>query len=128
MTTDPIDDTDLIAWLCTHLLTLTNAADRDRWGHKLAAAISDIRAGTPAVQALANHHLPVDIATAGKEQARISRGDPGILDDLNIDPIIATGPYTCPAIPPCPRRAQPDANGHEPRCGVHGRTMTLRRA
>lgn len=130
MSTGSVDDANLSAWLCTHLSILTNAADQHRWAHQLDAAINDIRAGTPVVQALDDHHLPIDTAAADDEQAGISRGDPGILDDLNIDPVVVTGPYTCPAKPParpCPRRAQPDAHGHEPRCGVHGRTMTLRR-
>ena len=126
MTTGSVDNADLTAWLCTHLPTLTDAAAQYRWTHELAGALADIRAGTPTAQALANHHLPVDISTAAAEQARISRGDPGILEDLNIDPVTVTGPYTCPADPPCARRAPPDAQGHEPRCGVHGRTMSLR--
>ncbi|MFI7553805.1 hypothetical protein ACIBQ2_29175 [Micromonospora sediminimaris] len=126
MTTGPVDDLDLAAWLCTHLPEISDAAQRYQWNHKLDAAIGDIRAGTPVARALADQHLPIDLAAAGHEQARISRGDPGILDDLNIDPVIVTGPYTCPATPPCPRRTQPDADGHEPQCGVHGRTMLLR--
>ncbi|CCH17830.1 hypothetical protein [Micromonospora lupini] len=126
MTTAPVDDADLTAWLCTYLPALTDAANQHRWAHKLTAAIGDIRAGTPVAQALANHHLPIDIAAAGAEQVRISRGDPGLLDDLNIDPVAVTGPYTCPATPPCPRRGQPDTHGHQPRCGVRGTTMTLR--
>jgi hypothetical protein len=125
MTMGP-DDIDLTAWLCTHLPRLADAADQHRWASQLAAAVADIRAGTPTAEALANHRLPVDISTAAAEQAGISRGDPGILKDLNIDPVTVTGPYTCPADPPCGRRAQPDAQGHEPRCGVHGRIMTLR--
>jgi hypothetical protein len=125
MTMAPVDDTDLTAWLCTHLPTLTAAAELHRWAHQLAAALAEIRAGAPTARALANHHLPVDISSAAAEQARISRGDPGILKNLNIDPVTVTGPYTCPADTPCVRRAQPDTQGHEPRCGVHGRTMTL---
>jgi len=131
MTTGPVHDSDLTAWLCTHLPVLTVAAAQDRWSHLLIAAIIDIRAGTPATQALANHHLPVDVAAASHEQARISRGDPGVLNDLNINPVTVTGAYTCPAQPPalpCPRRSRPDPDGHEPRCGVHEKTMTLRRA
>ena len=126
MTMDSLDNTDLTAWLCTHLPALFDAADQHRWAHQLAAALADIRAGTLTAQALANHHLPVDISTAADEQARINRGNPGILGDLNIDPTTATGPYICPADPPCGRRAQRDAQGHEPRCGVRGRTMILR--
>lgn len=126
MSTAPVSDADLTAWLCTYLPMLTDAATTHRWAHKLAAAVDDIRAGTPVTQALTRHHLPIDLAAAN-EQARISRGDAGILDDLNIDPVAVTGPYTCPTKPPCSRRAQPDAHGHEPRCGVHGTTMTLRR-
>src|SRR5262249_10545650 len=52
MTTGPIDDTDLTAWLCTHLATLTAAAT-DRWAHRLDAALAEIRAGAPTAQALA---------------------------------------------------------------------------
>jgi hypothetical protein len=125
MTTGP-DDTDLTAWLCVHLAELTAAAAQYRWVHQLARALSDIRAGTPTTKALANHRLPIDISTAVDEYGRISRGDPGILDELNIDPVTVTGPYTCPGDPPCPRRAQPDPIGSQPRCGVHDRTMTLR--
>lgn len=127
MTTGPVNDnTDLTAWLCTQLPALTEAAEQHRWAHKLAAAITDIRNGTPTTEALATHHLPIDLATAADEQARINRGDPGVLDDLNIDPVTVTGPYTCPAAQPCPRRAQPDEHGHQPRCDIHDKTMTLR--
>ena len=127
MSTGPSDDADLTAWLCTQMPRLAAEASRHRWAHKLDAALADIRVGTPAAQALADHHLPIDPAAASSEQARIARGDPGVLEELNIDPVAVTGDYACPGTPPCPRRAQPDADGHEPRCGVHGKTMTLRR-
>jgi hypothetical protein len=126
MSMDFVDNADLTAWLCTHLPRLSDAADQHRWAHQLAAALADIRVGTPAAQALADHHLPVDVSTAAAEQARITRGEPGVIEDLKIDPITVTGPYTCPADPPCGRRAQRDAQGHEPRCGVRDRTMILR--
>lgn len=126
MNTGTGDDSDLTAWLCTHLPRLAVDAARHRWAHKLDAALADIRAGTPAAQALTTHHLPIDPSSASREQARIARGDPGVLDTLGIDPVNVTGAYTCPATPPCPRRAQPGPDGHEPRCGVHGKTMTLR--
>jgi hypothetical protein len=121
-----VDNTDLTAWLCTHLPRLTDAADLHRWGPQLAAALADIRAGIPTAEALANHHLPLDINSAATENARISRGDPGILRDLNIGAVTVTGAYACPADLPCGRRARPDAQGHEPRCGVHDKTMALR--
>jgi hypothetical protein len=127
MSTGRGDDAELTGWLCAHLPDLAAAAGRDRWAHKLDAAIADIHSGTPVAQALAYHHLPIDSAAASDEQARIAKGDPGVLNQLNIDPVAVTGNYTCPATPPCPRRAQRDADGHEPRCGVHGKTMTLRR-
>jgi hypothetical protein len=126
MSTGSGDNAELTAWLCTHLPTLTAAASRHRWAHKLDAVIADIRTGTPVTQALTAHHLPIDPTEASREQARIARGDPGVLDELHIDPVTVTGDYACPAIPACPRRAQPGADGHEPRCGVHGKTMTLR--
>lgn len=122
----PGDDLDLTAWLCAQLPRLAAEANRHRWAHKLEAAIADIRAGTSVSDALAIHRLPVDLAAASSEQARIAKGDPGVLDELNIDPVTVTGAYACPGAPPCPRRAQPDADGHEPRCGVRGKTMTLR--
>ncbi|MEU8265316.1 hypothetical protein AB0C02_32535 [Micromonospora sp. NPDC048999] len=119
-------DVDLTARLCVELPKLAAAADRHRWAHKLDAAIADVRAGTPVTQALAAHHLPIDLAAAHNGQDQISRGDPGLLDELNIDPVTVTGAYTCPGTPPCPRRAQPDADGHEPRCAIQGKTMILR--
>jgi hypothetical protein len=119
-------DVDLTGWLCTHLPRITAEATEYRWRHKLDAALADIRAGTPVAQALARQHLPVDQDAARDEQARIVRGDPATLDGLNIDPVEVTGDYGCPARPGCSRRARPDADGHEPRCGVHDRTMILR--
>jgi hypothetical protein len=130
MTNAPMNDADLTAWLCANLRDLTDAANQDRWAEKLDTAINAIRAGTPAAQALANQHLPRDIiAAASDEQACISKGDPGTLDDFNIDQVVVTGRYTCPVEPPAPRcfrRAQPDQDGHEPRCQIHDATMTLR--
>jgi hypothetical protein len=118
-------DLDLIGWLCTHLPRITAEADEYRWRHKLDTALADIRAGTPVAQALAGQHLSIDLDTARNEQARIGRGDPATLDELNIDPVEVTGDYGCPGRPGCSRRAQPDADGHEPRCGLYDRTMIL---
>jgi hypothetical protein len=115
------------AWLCRHLPRLAAAASAHRWSHTLDAAIADIRAGTPAAHALADHHLPIDPGEVEREQQRLDRGDPGILDDLNIDRVDVTGDYTCPGRPACPRRAQPGPDGHEPRCGIFDKTMILRR-
>lgn len=120
------DDIDLTAWLCHQLPRLAAEADRYRWAHKLDGALADIRDGASVARALADHHLPVDITGASNEQARIARGDPGVLDDLHVDPVAVTGDYTCPGRPRCSRRAQPGPDGHEPRCGVHDKTMILR--
>jgi hypothetical protein len=126
MRTGTGDDIDLTAWMCHQLPRLTAEANRHRWAHKLDAALDDIRGGTPVAQALTDHHLPVDTTAASNEQARIARGDPGVLDELHIDPVAVTGNYTCPRRPRCSRHAQPGPNGHEPRCGVHNTTMILR--
>lgn len=127
MTSRPVDNAELVARVCTGLPELAAKAARHGWAHTLEAALADIRAGVPVARAMAAHYLPLDIDAAGDEQARISRGDPGVLDELNIDPVTVTGAYTCPATPPCPRRARPGPDGHEPRCGVHATTMILRR-
>jgi hypothetical protein len=127
MSPDLDADLNLTGWLCIYLPTLAAAAEQNRWRHKLDAALDDIRTGTPVAQALADHHLPVDLDAARGEQARISRGDPAVLDGLNIDPVAVTGDYTCPGRPGCPRRAGPDPAGHQPRCGIHNKTMILRR-
>lgn len=123
---DPAD-APLTAWLCAHLPQLTTAATRDRWTHKLDAALAAIRAGAPVAEALTTHQLPVDLDEARAERIGITRGPPGTLNALGIDPVDVTGAYHCPAAAPCPRRAQPGPDGHEPRCGVHGTTMLLRR-
>jgi hypothetical protein len=125
MSPDADSDFDLAGWLCTQLPRLVVGASEYRWRHKLDAALADIRAGTPVAQALAGQYLPIDLDAARNEQARIVRGDPATLDELNIDPVEVTGDYGCPARPGCSRRAQPDADGHEPRCGVHDLTMIL---
>ena len=103
MTTGSVDDTALTAWLSTHLPALAAAADQHRWAHHLAAVLSDIRAGTPTTQAVANHHLPVDITTAADEQARISRGDSGIIDGPEHRPGDRHRPLCLPRRP-APRR------------------------
>jgi hypothetical protein len=125
MSPDVEDDLDLTGWLCTQLPRLTADATEYRWRHKLDAALADIRGGTRVAQALAGQNLPVDLNVVRSEQARISRRDPGVLASLNIDSVEVTGDYGCPGRPGCSRRAQPDPDGHEPRCGVHGLTMTL---
>jgi hypothetical protein len=118
-------DLDLTGWLCTHLPRLTAEAAEYRWRHKLDAALAAIRTGTPVAPALADQNLPIDLDAARREQVCISRGDPAVLNEFNIDPVHVTGDYACPGEPGCSRRAQPDADGHEPRCGVHDLTMIL---
>ena len=122
-------DDEVTAWLCTHLPILTGQPGYPRWAHKLDAALTAIRTGTPTVQALADHGIPVDITAVRSEQKAITRGDPAILDELGVPEVAVTGDYTCPAADPsrrCPRRAGPDPDGHQPRCGVHAHTMILR--
>ncbi|GAA3228316.1 hypothetical protein GCM10010532_062210 [Dactylosporangium siamense] len=105
---------------------LTTNSGYHRWAHKLNGALIAIRAGTPVDEALAAHHIPLNAALAES----VRRGEPTILDDLRLDPVAVTGAYGCPAVAPtvpCSRRAEPDAAGHEPRCGVYDRTMTRRR-
>jgi hypothetical protein len=127
MTIDAPDGTELTAWWCTHLPDFTDAADQHGWRHTLDAANADIRAGTPTSEALTRHHIPIDAEDVTREQVAVGRGDSGTLADLGIDPVTVTGDYRCPAVRPCPRRAQPEPDtGHEPRCTLIDKTMILR--
>jgi hypothetical protein len=122
-------DGDVAAWLCTHLTDLTADPGYPRWAHKLDAALTAIRAGTPALQALTDQHIPISVNAARGEQRTIARGDLATLADYGIDPVAVTGDYTCPAQEPahrCPRRCAPGPDGQQPRCGVHNRSMPLR--
>jgi hypothetical protein len=117
-------DTDLTAWWCANLPTLTAAADKQCWRHLLDAANDDIRAGTPVRDALTTHHLDalLDEPTTATPKSWTGPADLGELTPA----VPVVGAYTCPTTGRrCGRSADADrATGYEPRCGLHRLPMT----
>jgi hypothetical protein len=113
------EDHAAMAWLCTALPRLRAGAQGDDLVlASLDEAQRSVRDGTPAAQVCR------DLGYEASPPPTKSSGLP-VLADFGLDPVQVQGRYRCPH-QACPRRAQPDERGREPRCELFEAPMILR--
>lgn len=113
------EDHAAMAWLCAALPRLRAGAHGDELVLAgIEEAEREVRDGVPAAQVcrdLGYDPSPVPTKSGGLP----------VLTDFGLDPARVEGSYRCPTRS-CPRRADPDGNGREPRCEVFDAPMILR--